>query len=189
MKMNKKSLSLVAISVVAIAMVGFVSMDFSQEIKSTDMSVLMKAQTPFDLAEQADYVIEGTVIDMKAVLIDMPKERDEDRIVTEVTLSVDSDIMNNYGEETITFAIFGGQIGEYIFTSNVSPEFVLGEKVLVYIGEDKENYSYQGRNYVLGNSQGVLEIKDDGTLVDKFRETVYDKELVISKSQQVKGQL
>jgi len=189
MKMKKKSLSLVAISVVAIAMVGFISMDFSPETKSTEMNVLMKAQTPFDLAEQADYVIEGTVIDMKVVLVDMPKERDADRIFTEVTLSVDADIMNNYGEDTITFAIFGGQVGELTFSANVSPEFTIGEKVLVYIGENKENYTYQGRNYVLGHSQGVLEIKDNGTLVDKFRETVYDKELVISKSQQIKGPL
>ncbi len=185
--MNKKSLSLVAISVVAIAMVGFVSMDFSPEIQSVDMSVLMKAVTPFDLAEQADYVIEGTVIDMKTVLLDMPKENDNDRIITEVTLSVNTDVMNNYGKDTITFAIYGGQIGEIIHSSDASPELVIGEKVLVYIGEDIENYSYQGRNYVLGNSQGVLEIKDNGTLVDKFRETVYDKELVISKSLQIKG--
>jgi len=185
--MKNKSLSLVAISVVAIAMVGFVSMDFSPEITSTDMSVLMNSQTPFDLAEKADYVIEGTVIDMKVVRLDMPKENDNDRIITEVTLSVDADIMNNYGEDTITFAIYGGQVGELTFSSNVSPEFAMGEKVIVFIGEDKENYSYQGRNYVLGHSQGVLEIKDNGTLVDKYRESVYDKELVISKSQQIKG--
>ena len=185
--MDKKLLALL-FALLAVAVVAGV-VAFEERIPTTTVhsSPLMLKKTPVELAEQADYAIVGTVSDMTPVRVSMLQSGDDDKVFTDITLVVEEDVFENYGKETISFRILGGEADGLRLVAEESPKFQSNERVFVLIGENPENYTFDGKNYLVGQAQGALEITEDGQLVDKYRGDAYSKDLVLSRAKQVKG--
>lgn len=185
--MNKKLLALLfALLFVAVA-AGVMAFEERMPTTTVYSSSLMLKKTPVELAEQADYAIVGTVSNMTPVRVSMSQPGDDDKVFTDITLVVEEDVFENYGEETISFRILGGEADGLRLVAEESPKFRSSERVFVLIGEDPENYTFDGRSYLVGQAQGALEITGDGQLVDKYRGDAYGKDLVLSQVKQIKG--
>lgn len=185
--MNKKLLaSLFALSAVAVA-AGAIAFEEYMPTTTVYSSSLMLKGTPVELAEDADYAIVGTVSDMTPIRVSMSQPGDDDKVFTDVTLTVEEDVFGNYDEETIIFRILGGEVDRLRLVAEESPELRLGERLFVLIGEDPENYTFDGKNYLIGQAQGALEITADGQLVDKYRGDAYNKDLVLNQTKQIRS--
>ena len=185
--MNKKLLAtLFALSVVAVT-AGIMAFEEYMPTTTAYSSSLMLKATPVELAEDADYAIVGTVSNMTPIRVSMSLPGDDDKVFTDVTLTVEEDVFGNYDESTISFRILGGEADRLRIFAEDSPELQLGERIFVLIGEDSENYTFGGRNYLIGQAQGALEITADGQLIDKYRGDTYNKDLVIHQIKQIRN--
>ena len=185
--MNKKLLALLFALLAVAAAAGVMAFEEHMPTTTVYSSSLMLKKTPVELAEQANYGIIGTVSNMTPVRVSMSQPGDDDKVFTDVTLVVEEDIFENYGKEMISFRILGGEADGLRLVAEESPKFRLSERVFVLIGVNPENYTFDGRNYLVGQAQGALEITEDGQLVDKYRGDAYGKDLVLSQVKQIKG--
>lgn len=185
--MNKKRLiSLFVLSAVVVA-AGVIAFEEYMPITTVYSNSLMLKGTPVELAKDADYAIVGTVSDMTPIRVSMSQPGDDDVVFTDVTLTVESDVFGNYDEETINFRILGGEADRLRLVAEDSPKLRLGERLFVLIGEDPENYTFDGKNYLIGQAQGALKVTADGQLVDKYLGDVYNKDLILNQTKQIKN--
>jgi hypothetical protein len=185
--MKNKNITLLALSTVVVALVSFVAFEEFGPTTRVYSAAVMIPKTPVQIAGEADYAIVGIVKDMTPIRVDMPNPGDEDRVYTDVTIQVLDDVYSNYGEKTISFRIMGGEASKLKMVAEESPDFRLGETVLVYINQDPDNYTFQGHNYLVGQAQGALSIDEHGNATDKYRGNTFNKDLIVSQSKLSKG--
>lgn len=131
------------------------------------------------LAEHADYAIVGEVISIDPVVYTDPdraaKKKAVDNseviildkeILSDVRIKVEEDLFGKYDEHFITVRIPGGEIPGQKTVHEASPEFALGERVIIFVANG-QSYSVSPDNYtVLGLEQGTIRLGE--AVVSKF---------------------
>lgn len=121
----------------------------------------------------ADYAIVGTVIKTTPVIyVDQDradqKTKDsknriitiEKEILTDVTINVEEDLFKKYDKQTITVRVPGGEIPSQKTIHSASPEFKVGERVIVFVGNGN-SYDIPSNSFtVLGLEQGTIKLDD-----------------------------
>jgi len=97
--------------------------------------------------EKADNKIPGLIIIDKEILSD-------------VTIKVKEDLFGNYKEKFITVRVPGGETREQITKHEGYDTFHVGERVILFVGND-ESYNISEDNYVIiGAKQGTIRLGD-----------------------------
>ncbi len=185
--MSKKIIlfSLLAIIVVGGSVTIFNLYNRLGQEKNTEISTILAKVTPEELINGSDGVIIGTVKDLRATKAPSNLLAGEQDIVTNVNIAVEKYLSNpkNLSLENITVQVAGGTIGKETMTAEESPDFEVGQKVLVFLK--------QGSNSVLtvyGWSQGKYVVVDDqigGS--EKERDvfkSIFGRELTITELEQ-----
>src|SRR5207248_11679650 len=115
------------------------------------LSTTVVQMTDDDLATQAVAVVLGRVTALQSHL-----DATHGRIFTDVTLAVDEVIAGPSLPPTVTLREPGGRIGTVLSWIEGSPEFVRGERVLVYLAVSRD-----GTLRVLQLYQGKLSVMTD----------------------------
>lgn len=100
-----------------------------------------------DLAHSAAAIARGEVVEVRAQWTD-----DRRTIETLVTLSTESYLKGELGR-TLTFRVPGGTLGRFRNIVVGSPEFEVGQRVIVFLGASGPRVPY-----VIGLGQGVYRI-------------------------------
>lgn len=181
--MNKKILfysMIIAISSVSIGSV--LNATSEAEVEPTVIQTIgvSMEDIPLDmLGEHADYALVGQVIDISPVVYtdsDRATEKKENahpeviildkEILSDVRIKVEEDLFGKYTEKFITVRIPGGEISGQKTIHEASPEFVTGERVIIFVGNG-QSYSISADNYtILGLEQGTIRLGE--TVVSKF---------------------
>ena len=125
------------------------------------------------LSEYADYAIVGKVLTITPVIYvdadraaDKAKNKNADIIVmdkeilSDVKIKVEEDLFGKYSEKFITVRVPGGEIPSQKTIHEQSPQFVKGERVIVFVGNG-QSYDISADNYtVLGLEQGTVRLGD-----------------------------
>ncbi len=122
---------------------------------------------PLDfLARVSPFIIKGTVDD----IVFLPLHYDEvgmGNALTAIVINVEKDFNEKYTNNTITVVIQGGETDTTKYVSDSSPEFVIGEKIFVFVA-DKEPDSIFGDNYyIAGLEQGKFNLDEEGKAINK----------------------
>lgn len=132
-----------------------------------------------DLAEKAEFVVIGKVIEISP---NVPWyllffTDGYDRFSFDVTLSVEADLDEKYGKDTILFRIHDSreEFGDHIEDEQ---NFEIGERVLVFIGK-KESDSMGDAYRVAGVTQGKYLLKDGIAFGTHFPEGISEEELIL----------
>lgn len=181
--MNKKILFYSMIIAIASVSIGSVLNATSEaEVEPTVIQTIgvSMEDIPLDmLGEHADYALVGQVIDISPVVYtdsDRATEKKENahpeviildkEILSDVRIKVEEDLFGKYTEKFITVRIPGGEISGQKTIHEASPEFVTGERVIIFVGNG-QSYSISADNYtILGLEQGTIRLGE--TVVSKF---------------------
>ena len=162
-KQNTIILSLVAIAVLSAGIFSTMSVE-SKETMLIGSS--LPDYTVEFLAENTPFAIKGKVID----LVEVPIQYDIvgiGNVFTDVVIDVKKDLSGQYTDDTITVRVQGGETDTAIYEYEGSPEFAIGEKVLILVA-DKEPESIYGDNYyVAGMQHGKYNLDEDGNAKNK----------------------
>ncbi len=167
--MLNKKLTIVPVLAAVIALGSF-ALTLDDEPTSSHMTNSSYLQNLDEISEIAEYAIIGTVEKMTPVRVDMPKESDEDRVYTDVTIKVKEDLFGKYTDEQISVRILGGQANGFTMTTDFEPKFTIGKDVLVYVSEISDGYTYNDYRFVVGHSQGTFD--DNGDRYDNQKSTI-----------------
>lgn len=135
-----------------------------KEIVISSTMILKKSVS--DLILSSDLIIEGTVEEFLDSKWSNPglKRGEEIRNVlqTDVIIKVGNVLFGNPGEETVTVRVEGGEDETTIYTCDASPEFAIGEKVLLFLARDGSDVATDEDYYVVtGWYQGKYSINSD----------------------------
>lgn len=137
------------------------------------------------LGEHAKYAIVGQVVSIKPIKYVDPQRGTEkmfnkifnknpdiiiidEEILSDVTIKVKEDLFGIYDENLITLRIPGGQTETHKTIHNLSPQFVIGERVIVFVGIG-DSYSISENKYtILGLIQGTVRLTEDNKVISKF---------------------
>jgi hypothetical protein len=104
-----------------------------------------------DLSRDAQVIVRGQVVAVEATWTD-----DHRAIETLVTLSSDAYLKGQLGS-LIQFRIPGGRLGRFESIMVGAPRFALGQRAILFLGARGPSIPY-----VLGLSQGVYRLREDG---------------------------
>lgn len=107
-------------------------------------------QTLDDLDKKADYVVLGTVVDQESTT-------EGASIITATTIDVDEVLKGKGYPAHVVVKEKGGIVGDIIMVVPGSPQFEEGEKVAVFVDQEKRSWS-QVEGQVVGMSQGKFSI-------------------------------
>jgi len=162
-KQNSIILSLVAVAVLSVGIFSTMGGE-SKEIMLIGSS--LPDYTIEFLAENTPYAIKGKVID----IVEVPVQYDVvgiGNVFTDVVIDVKKDLSKQYTDDTITVRIQGGETDTAIYVYESSPEFVIGEKIFIFVA-DKEPESIYGDNYyVAGLKHGKYNLDGNGNAKNK----------------------
>lgn len=179
--MNKK-LTFFSV-IVAIAAVSVGTLTYSTlETEAIPQMIQTKSSAMIDaplemIAGSSKYVIVGEVLNIKPVVyIDTDRAvqkteveslvfKDnmrlvvmEKEILSDVTIKVEEDLFGKYNEKLITVRVPGGEIPTQKTIHDQSPTFVIGERVILFVGNG-QSYDISADNYtVLGLEQGTIKL-------------------------------
>ena len=117
-----------------------------------------------DLVIESSDVVLGKVVDMS-----VGWNKEETRIYTTIVLKVESGIKGDFApEEKVQFQTIGGKVGEVSLSVPASPQFNVGEKVVVFFGGEPNV-----NTPVTGWEQGKFTVENDivlenGLYLDDF---------------------
>ena len=103
-----------------------------------------------ELVTVSSTIVHGTVTDVRSDWVDGRRA-----IETFVTIAADDYLKGDLGA-TITVRVPGGQIGRYRTLFVGAPEFREGDEVVLFLR------SFEGRQLIVGLSQGVFRVVPDG---------------------------
>lgn len=153
--MNRKMLMLIPIVAAFAAFGSFTVYDSNEQIVMNVNSVII----PFTIEEAtqiADYVIIGTVEKITPILVDMPKESDEDLVFTDIVINVKEDLLGT-ADKQISVRVLGGEVVNRKVIAQQSGEFTIGDEILLFISS-AERYGYDGKNFILAQNNGVYDM-------------------------------
>ncbi|MCV0367635.1 MAG: hypothetical protein K5798_10300 [Nitrosopumilus sp.] len=157
---------------------------FSLSFMMNDSDALIVAYSLDDLAEEAEFVVIGKVIEVSPLVPGYLLSFTDgyDRFQFDVTLAVENDLDGTYGKDAIVFRIHDSR-EEFGIGIEDEQHFEVGERVLVFIGE-KEPDSVMGDAYLVqGVTQGKFLLQDGiaygTTYGDDFPEGISEEELIL----------
>ncbi len=103
-----------------------------------------------DLDEKADYVVIGTVVEQESTA-------EETVIMTATTIDVDEVLKGNGYPSQVVVKEKGGVVGDIMMVVPGSPQFAEGEKVAVFVDQEKRSWS-QVEGHTVGMAQGKFSI-------------------------------
>ena len=116
------------------------------QVATPDATVLVPADLT-ELSRDAGAIVRGRVVAVESRWTD-----DHRAIETLVTIEAEAALKGSLGS-TIQFLVPGGTLGRYRSLFIGAPEFVTGERLVVFLGWRGPSYPY-----VLGLSQGIYRI-------------------------------
>lgn len=140
------------------------------------------------LGEHAKYAIAGKVVSITPIkYVDSDRRAEkifnklfqknqnilliDEEILSDVKIKVKEDLFGKYDKKFITLRIPGGQTETQKTIHKLSPEFVVGDRIIVFVGIG-DSYSISENNYtVLGLMQGTIRLTEDNKVVSKFAPT------------------
>lgn len=181
---NKKITTLVLILIIigAGAITVFNLYGHGQEKKNTIISALMIKLTPEEIVNQSDGIIIGTVKDLQTAKVPSSFRSGKEDIVTNAVISVEKYLFNpkNLPLPDITVQTVGGTIGKESMTMEDSPVFEKGQRVIVFLRQEKDNTLT-----VFGGSQGKYTINNgsvaDGAQEQEIFNSVFGKQMTLDE--------
>ncbi len=152
---------------------------FSSLFVINEADALIAAYSLDDLAEKAEFVVIGKVTEISLFIPGyfLPFTDGYGRFQFDVTLSIENDLDEKYGKDTIVFRIYDSR-EEFGIGIEDEQRFEVGERVLVFIGE-KEPDSVMGDAYLVsGVTQGKYLLKDGIAFGTHFPEGIDGDELI-----------
>ena len=140
---------------------------------------LIVAYSLEDLAETAEFVVIGRITEVSPLVPGylLVFSDGYDRFQFDVTLSVEKDLDEKYDRDTIQFRIHDSR-EEFGIGIEDEQNFVVGERVLVFIGE-KEPDSVMGDAYLVhGVTQGKYLLQNGNAFGTHFPEGIDENELI-----------
>jgi len=188
--------------ILAVSTVGIGTLAFSQIQESEPMIITTISGSVMDISlemfgEHADFAIVGKVVKIKPVVY-VDSERASDKknnkelniiiidkeILSDVKIRVEEDLFGNYDKKFITLRVPGGETETQKTIHELSPQFVKGERVIVFVAKG-DSYSISENNYtVLGLMQGTMRLIDDldnSSDSSNYSSDISEKQQVISK--------
>lgn len=113
--------------------------------------------TDADLAQQADVIVVGTITALTSAW------GETQHIVTQIQLSVDDVLKGYIRERHVTVIQAGGLVGDVQLRIDGTPEFTVGEKVLLFLTKTKDGgltvlHMYQGKFSVFTDTDSGVEM-------------------------------
>lgn len=130
-------------------------------IRSNTSSIL--DPLPLDeLAEHSKVIAVGEIVEQRPSVKDIVENTDVQIAYTEYVLKVERYLLNDstYEGNMFIFKNLGGKIGIEEFTVDDSPEFKVGDRVLLLLTDEWDDF-LKGSWNVVGGRQGAYTIKDD----------------------------
>jgi hypothetical protein len=116
------------------------------------------------LTSRSHTIVTGQVVEVRSDFADL----DRKEIVTFVTIAT-TDILKGVSEPQLVLTIPGGVVGDLGLWVEDTPQFIVGEEVLIFVNDD-----YKGRKTVCEWRQGKFPIINGGTFVDGFEVSLQD---------------
>jgi len=107
-------------------------------------------QTLDDLDKKADYVVIGTVVEQESVAEDTS-------IITATTIDIDEVLKGKGYPSQVIVKEKGGVVGDIMMVVPGSPEFEDGEKVAIFVDQEKRSWS-RVEGHTVGMAQGKFSI-------------------------------
>ena len=117
----------------------------------SEATLALQASIP-SLTEQADRIVYGEVIKHSV----LPHRGTNGEIYTRISLSV-FEYWKGQGSDELTIQMLGGTLGDFTLHVSGTPQFELGQKVIVFLKHDKVSEL----NHILALSQGVFYLDED----------------------------
>ncbi len=143
-----------------------------------------------DLSKKSNIIVTGTVKEILPSKWNTPdgtkpdkaiKDLNSDDIIyTDVTISVDKYLKNPQNSQEVIVRILGGNVNKDAMSAEDEPSFKVGEKVLLYLGEDTDQATKNvGPQHfaVIGHSQGKFTLTANGQAM-RDDETIKLQELL-----------
>lgn len=145
---NKKIASIAAVTVAGIVAVvmSLNGLQSGSDITYVEVDGELPPFTVDDLSKGAKYVVIGKVISITPTDKVSEEASKTSPIYSDVVIGVQRDLTNQFQDKQISVRIMGGQIGNTVVQAEHTPEFTIGEDVLVFVA-DKAPHTVWGDNY------------------------------------------
>lgn len=104
-----------------------------------------------DLVDRSERIVQGEVVKLEA-------KEEQGRIVTYITLDVQDTLKGPADEQTISFRVLGGRMGDLVTIVHGTPQFSAGEQVLVFLEQPVSKKGPKLPLVVTGMAQGKFSI-------------------------------
>lgn len=170
---------LVIAAILAVAVSGITSttmMNTSPQI--THVDGLLDPWSIYDVAENAQYVIKGTIVDV-IVSVDENSEKFGNKpiVFTDAVIVIEEEFTSQYLDDKIKVRTVGGKTDEYWTSSAIHPNFKVGEHVVLFIGYEPN--SEMGDHYfVMGHNLGKYQLQDGQASGDEYKNGLDEKQFI-----------
>ncbi len=147
---------------------------------ASSVSALMLEKNLNELTDEANYIVVGNVKEVKSAWDD-----NKTNIYTNVTIGIEKVVKGKKIEREVIVKIQGGEVGDLKQWVEGEPEFVSGEKVLLFLSrEDK------GKGFILKSRfQGKYTIEGDRAINKELNRNISAKEFIDALQQRNKDPL
>lgn len=104
-----------------------------------------------DLVDRSERIVHGEVTKLEA-------KEEQGRIVTYITLDVQDSLKGPADEKTVSFRVLGGRMGDLVTIVHGTPQFSVGEQVLVFLEQPASKKGPKLPLVVTGMAQGKFSI-------------------------------
>jgi hypothetical protein len=150
--------------------------------QTIETSAIMVKLSPQEITKQSDGVIVGTVKNLEIVKAPSNFRPGEEDIVTNAVITVEKYLYNpkSLSSSEITVQTIGGTIDNQTMTSEDSPNFEQGQRVVVFLRQEPN-----GTFIIYGGSQGKYTV-NNGNVADNDKErdifvSVFGKQMTLDE--------
>lgn len=177
----KKTIAIAAIATISAIIAATLAIGFYNSQQQERWVQIDGMLPPFhisDLAKQSKFVIIGTVVD-KTSQTSVDQAHSITRVTSGITINVEKDLKGQYARGSqITVKTLGGQADGVQTTSDITPAFSSGERVLVFVA-DKDPTSIWGDNYyVMGMKLGKYSLANGKSYGPEHQDGIDEKAFV-----------
>ena len=183
--MNKRRIIIPCIVAVVLT-IGIFAMHEDQQM-SAHVSAAIYEHTLDELVQEAEYAIVGTVEETTSVMVDMPKESDEDRVYTDIIINIEEDLFGNYNGSQISVRMLGGETDTMRMTTDFTPNVAEGNRIIALVSGISDGYTYKDHHFVIGQKQGVFDLSSNNAATNQHSGDAMQKDELVSKIKHSKG--
>lgn len=169
-------------------MMAFSGIQPNSDITYVEVDGELPPFTVDDLSQRAKHIVIGKVVSITPTDKVSGEALQASPIYSDVVIDVQNDLTNQFKDKQISIRIIGGQIGKTVVQSEHSPEFTVGENVLVFVS-DKEPHTIWGDNYyVAGLELGKYKLENGKAFGVEHSDGI-NEEVFISKIQNARAKI